>query len=89
MEGATTTVTATEALGIGKQTPRTYVGRIVHIPIEQVHVLIGVASHQAWRTLAKKYKMIRLKGKRDEHNKLTGAYMKAWAWELVKDQIGA
>lgn len=76
-------MTAAEAESIGKQTPRVYVPRIVHVDWATIHVLIGVASHEAWRLLAKKYKMIRLKGKFSEHKKLTGDLMRKWCWELV------
>jgi len=82
-------ITATEAIGIGKQTPRVYIPRIHRVLWkEQVHVLIGVASHIAWETLAKKYKMIRLRGKFDEHKRVTGDLMKKWCWELVEPAIG-
>jgi len=84
-------ITASEALGIGKQTPRVYVPRIVHVLWkEQMHVLIGVASHIAWKTLAKKYRQIRLRGydKFKEHKRLTGDLMKKWCWELVEDKLG-
>jgi len=80
-------VTADEAIRIGKQTPRTYIPRIIHVDWDTVHVLIGVASHVAWRTLAKRYKMIRLKGKFAEHKKLTGDLMRKWCWELVESKI--
>jgi len=82
-------ITATEAVGIGKQTPRVYVPRIVHVDWATIHILIGVASHTAWKILAKRYKLIRLKGKFSEHKKVTGDLMRKWCWELVKDQIGA
>jgi len=84
-------ITATEALAIGKQTPRIYVPRIHHVLWkEQMHVLIGVASHSAWETLAKKYKLIRLKGydKFKEHKRLIGDLMKAWCWDIVSPMIG-
>jgi len=81
-------LTATEAVGVGKQTPRVYVPRIVHVDWATVHVLIGVASHEAWRILAKKYHMIRLKGKFAEHKKLTGDLMRKWCWELVAAKLG-
>ena len=86
-EAARPVISATEALGVGKQTPRVYVPRIIHIPWDQVHILIGVASHTAWKILAKRYKMIRLKGKFGEHKKLTGDLMRAWCWELIKDRL--
>jgi len=76
-----------EALRIGKQTARIYVPRIIHVDWETVHILIGVASHVAWRELAKRYKQIRLRGHFDEHKKLTGAIMKAWCWEIVSRQL--
>jgi len=76
-------ITAAEAVGIGKQTPRVYVPRIIHVDWATIHVLIGVASHVAWKTLAKRYRMIRLRGKFAEHKKLIGDLMKAWTWELV------
>jgi len=82
-------ITAAEAVGIGKQTPRVYVPRIVHVDWATIHILIGVASHTAWKILAKRYKLIRLKGKFSEHKKVTGDLMRKWCWELVKDQIGA
>jgi len=84
-------ITAAEALAIGKQTPRVYVKRIHGVLWkEQMHVLIGVASHAAWETLAKKYKLIRLKGydKFKEHKRLIGDLMKAWCWDIVEPQIG-
>jgi len=81
-------ITAEEALAIGKQTPRVYIPRIHHVLWkEQMHVLIGVAAHKAWEILAKKYKLIRLRGKRKEFHKLTGDLMQAWCWEIVKGQI--
>jgi len=85
-------ISATEALSIGKQTERVYIPRIIHVDWkEQVHTLIGVASHVAWAKLAAKYKTIRLRGydKFREHKQLTGALMKAWCWELVEDKIKA
>jgi len=85
-------ISVSEALGIGKQTERVYVPRIIHVDWKsQVHVLIGVASHVAWAILANKYKTIRLRGydKFREHKQLTGALMKAWCWELVEDKIKA
>lgn len=81
-------ISASQAVGIGKQTPRVYVPRIVHVNSDTVHKLLGVASHEAWKQLARKYKMIRLKGHASEHHQLTGAMMKAWTWELVASQIG-
>jgi hypothetical protein len=80
-------ITATEAVGIGKQTPRVYVPRIIHVDWATIHVLIGVASHEAWRILAKRYKMIRLKGKFAEHKKVTGDLMRKWCWELVQAKL--
>ena len=85
-------ITASAALSFGKKTPRVYVPRIVHVLWkEQMHVLIGVASHAAWCILAKKYKAVRLKGydKFKEHKRLTGDLMKAWCWEIVSGQIDA
>jgi hypothetical protein len=82
-------ISAAQAVGIGKQTPRVYVPRIVHVDWATVHVLIGVASHTAWRMLAKRYKMIKLKGKFAEHKKLTGDLMRKWCWELIEAKIGA
>lgn len=79
---------ATEAVGIGKQTPRTYVPRIHHVDWATIHVLIGVASHLAWEALAKKYRMIRLKGKFSEHKAAISAMMRKWCYELVEGQIG-
>jgi hypothetical protein len=79
---------AAEAVGIGKQTPRVYVPRIHHVDWATIHVLIGVASHVAYELLAKRYKMIRLKGKFSEHKKVTGDLMKKWCWELVSGQLG-
>jgi hypothetical protein len=81
-------ISAAQAVGIGKQTPRVYVPRIVHVDWASVHVLIGVASHTAWRIIAKRNKMIRLKGKFAEHKKLTGDLMRKWCWELVEAKIG-
>jgi len=83
-------IAATEALGIGKQTERVYIPRIVHVLWkEQMHVLIGVASHTAWKMLAKKYKQIRLRGydKFKEHKRLTGDLMKKWCWEIVETKL--
>jgi hypothetical protein len=80
-------ISASEAVSIGKQTARVYVPRIIHVDWATVHVLIGVASHVAWKMLAKKYKMIRLKGKFAEHKKLTGDLMRKWCWELVADKL--
>jgi hypothetical protein len=85
-------ITYTEALGIGKQTARVYTPRIYHVLWkEQMHVLIGVASHVAWKILARKYKQIRLRGydKFKEHKALIGALMKKWCWEIVEAKIGA
>ena len=76
-----------EAVSVGKQTPSIYVPRIVHVDSATVHVLIGVASHTAWRILAKRYKTIRLKGKAAEHHKVTGDLMKKWCWELVSASL--
>jgi hypothetical protein len=81
-------MSATEATGLGKQTPRVYVPRIHHVDWATIHVLIGVASHVAWEILAKKYKMIRLRGKFAEHKGLISDLMKKWCWELVEGQIG-
>jgi len=86
-ELGTAVITAEEALRIGKQTPRVYVGRIVRVDWAAVHVLIGVASHEAWRILAKRYKMIRLKGKFAEHKKLTGDLMRKMCWDLVSAKL--
>ena len=83
----TAVMAAAEAVGIGKQTPRVYVPRIVHVDWNTIHILIGVASHVAWKLLAKRYKMIRLKGKAAEHKKVTGDLMKKWCWELVSGQL--
>ena len=83
----TAVMAAAEAVGIGKQTPRVYVPRIVHVDWNTIHILIGVASHVAWKLLAKRYKMIRLKGKSAEHKKVTGDLMKKWCWELVSGQL--
>ena len=80
-------ISASEAVGIGKQTARVYVPRIVHVDWATVHVLIGVASHVAWKMLAKKYKMIRLKGKSAEHKKLTGDIMRKVCWELISERL--
>jgi len=85
-------ISASAALSFGKKTPRVYIPRIIHVLWkEQVHVLIGVASHAAWCILAKKYKTVRLKGydKFKEHKRLTGDLMKAWCWEIVSSQIDA
>lgn len=84
---SSTVMAAAEAVGIGKQTPRVYVPRIVHVDWNTIHILIGVASHVAWKLLAKRYKMIRLKGKSAEHKKVTGDLMKKWCWELVSGQL--
>jgi hypothetical protein len=81
-------ISASQAVSIGKQTPRVYVPRIVHVDWATIHVLIGVASHTAWRVLAKRYKMIKLKGKFAEHKKLTGDLMRKWSWEIVETKIG-
>jgi hypothetical protein len=83
----TAVMAAAEAVGIGKQTPRVYVPRIVHVDWNTIHILIGVASHVAWKLLAKRYKLIRLKGKFAEHKKITGDLMKKWCWELVSNQL--
>jgi hypothetical protein len=83
----TAVMAAAEAVGIGKQTPRVYVPRIVHVDWNTIHILIGVASHVAWKLLAKRYKMIRLTGKSAEHKKVTGDLMKKWCWELVSGQL--
>jgi len=83
----TAVMAAAEAVGIGKQTPRVYVPRIVHVDWNTIHILIGVASHVAWKLLAKRYKLIRLKGKFAEHKKVTGDLMKKWCWELVSNQL--
>lgn len=78
---------ATEALSEFERvkTGRAYVGRIVRVPWDTVHKLIGMASHTAYRMLAKKYKSIKVPFA--EHKKLTGALMKAWCWELVEKQL--
>ena len=83
----TAVMAAAEAVGIGKQTPRVYVPRIVHVDWNTIHILIGVASHVAWKLLAKRYKLIRLKGKFAEHKKVTGDLMKKWCWELISNQL--
>jgi len=80
-------ISASEAVRIGKQTGRTYVPRIIHVDWDTVHTLIGVASHVAWKILASKYQMIRLKGKFSEHKQLTGELMRKWCWELVEPLI--
>jgi len=80
-------ISAGEAIAEGKQTAAVYVPRIVHVDWETIHILIGRASHHAWRILAKRYKMIRLRGKFSEHKKLTGDLMRKWCWELVADQL--
>jgi len=77
-----------QAVGIGKRTARVYVPRIVHIDVNAVHVLIGVATHTAWRILARRYRMIRLKGKSAELHKLTGDIMRKWVMEFVDAQLG-
>jgi len=82
-------VTAEAAMAYGKKTARTYVPRIIHVDWKTVHTLIGVASHVAWAILAKKYKLIRLKGHFDEHKKLTGELMRKWCWEIVEKEIAA
>jgi len=83
-------IKAEAALAFGKKTARVYTPRIIHVAWkEQVHVLIGVASHAAWCILARKYKMVRLRGydKFKEHKRLTGDLMKAWCWEIVSGLI--
>lgn len=80
-------LSATEAVSVGKQTAAVYTPRIIHVDVESVHTLMGVASHEAWKTMAKKYKSIRQKGKAGEMHRLAGDYMKAWCWELVAGQI--
>jgi hypothetical protein len=80
-------VSARDLLAIGKQTPRVYVPRIIHVDWATIHVLIGAASHTAWKILAKKYKMIRLKGKSAEHKKLTGDIMRKVCWELISERL--
>ncbi|MBS7632782.1 hypothetical protein KEJ15_04060 [Candidatus Bathyarchaeota archaeon] len=80
-------ISASDAAGIGKQTPRVYVPRIIHVDWATIHVLIGVASHVAWKILAKKYKVIRLRGKFSEHKSVISDLMKKWCWELVEGQI--
>ena len=80
-------ISASDAAGIGKQTPRVYVPRIIHVDWATIHVLIGVASHVAWKILAKKYKVIRLKGKFAEHKGVISDLMKKWCWELVEGRI--
>jgi len=83
-------IKAETALAFGKKTARVYTPRIIHVLWkEQMHVLIGVASHAAWLILAKKYKAVRLRGydKFKEHKRLTGDLMKAWCWEIVSSQI--
>jgi hypothetical protein len=83
-------ISASKALEYGKKTGRVYTPRIIHVAWkEQLHVLIGVASHAAWCILALKYKTVRLRGydKFKEHKRLTGDLMKAWTWELVESQI--
>lgn len=82
-------MTASEAVGKGKQTARVYVPRIVHVEWPTVHALIGVATHTAWAILARKYKTIRLVGKSSELHQLAGDLMKAWCWELVEGKIAA
>ncbi len=77
-----------EEITIEKKTERVYVPRIIHVDWDTVHTLIGVAAHTAWKILAKKYKMIRLRGKRDEFHRLTGALMKKWCWELIERELG-
>jgi len=86
---ATTSATADAALSYGKKTGRTYVPRIIHIDWGTVHTLIGVASHAAWVILARKYKMIRLKGKFQEHKQLTGQLMRKWCWEIAEKMLAA
>jgi len=80
-------VSASAAVGEAAVYPGTYRPRIVHIDWGTVHHLIGRASHHAWRMLAKKYKMIRLKGKFNEHKQLTGELMRKWCWELVEGML--
>ena len=67
-----------------KQTARVYVPRITHVPVETVHVLVGVASHAAWKTLSDRYQMLRLKGKSAELHRLTGDLMKSWCYKIAK-----
>lgn len=79
-------MSATQAVSVGKQTNRVYVGRIIRVDKDVVKNLIGVASHEAWKTLARKHKS--LKVPRGEHNQLTGLLMKTWCWEIVASKIG-
>ncbi|RLI78206.1 hypothetical protein DRP04_10380 [Archaeoglobales archaeon] len=74
-------------VALEKKTARVYVPRIIHVDWDTIHVMIGVAAHTAWKILAKKYKMIRLRGKRDEFHRLTGEIMRKWCWELVEGQL--
>jgi hypothetical protein len=76
-----------EMAKVAKRTARVYVPRIVHVDWATIHVLIGHASHEAWRILAKKNGMIRLRGLFNEHKKLTGLIMKKWCWDLVSEQL--
>jgi len=80
-------ITATDALAVGKQTPRVYVPRIIHVAWEDVHVLIGVATHEAWKAMVKKYKTIRQVGKSAELRRAAGDLMKAWCYELILERL--
>jgi hypothetical protein len=83
-------IKAEAALAFGKKTARVYVPRIIHVAWkEQMHTLIGVASHASWCILARKYKTVRLRGydKFKEHKRLTGDLVKAWTWEIVSGLI--
>jgi len=85
-------ITAAAALGIGKITPRVYIPRVHHrLWKEQMHVLIGVASHIAYDMLSLKYKAIRLKGydKFKEHKATIASLIKTWLWELHEPEVKA
>jgi len=81
-------ISVSEALRHEPQPGRTYIPRIIHVDAETIRrKLIGAASHIAWKILAGKYQMIRLRGKFTEHKQLTGELMRKWCWELVEPMI--
>ena len=79
-------VSVDTAISFGKKTARVYAPRIIHVDWKTIHTLIGVASHFAWRELAKKGKTLRVDF--NQHKKLTGELMKKWCWELIEKQLG-
>ena len=55
-------ISVSEALRHEPQPGRTYIPRIIHVDAETIRrKLIGAASHIAWKILAGKYQMIRLR----------------------------